>query len=348
MKNGKFQFGIIGAGVIGPTHAKAIRDLSGRAEVTAVADIEESRAADLAKKFGATAVYKDYRELLKNKDIDVVNVCVPSGLHGQVVKDAAKAGKHIVCEKPIEITLPKIDEMVKACKDANIKLACIFQRRMAPTSVELKKKIDSGAFGKMVMGSAYLKYYRSAEYYKSAGWRATWELDGGGALMNQAVHGVDLLQYYMGEPVSVNAYCETLSHDIKVEDTAVAVLRFKSGALGVIEGTTNVYPGSARKIEIQGTKGTAVLEDYNTLIKYEFEGQGDTSAKYNEAKVKGGSADPTAMSRETHAKQFAAYIEALMAGKEPPIGAQEARKSVEIILAIYKSAKEKREVRLPL
>ena len=342
----KVRFGIVGAGNIAPFHIHSIRACK-NAEVVAIADTVEEKAKKAGEEFKIDA-YGDPREMFNRKDIDVVTLCVPSGLHMQVAIDAMEAGKHVISEKPIEVTLEKIDKMIEVSKKTKKFISCVFQSRFFENAKRIRDDVTAGKFGKLILGDMYNKWYRSPEYYKSAGWRATWELDGGGALMNQAVHGVDLLQYYMGEPVSVNAYCETLSHDIKVEDTAVAVLRFKSGALGVIEGTTNVYPGSARKIEIQGTKGTAVLEDYNTLIKYEFEGQGDTSAKYNEAKVKGGSADPTAMSRETHAKQFAAYIEALMAGKEPPIGAQEARKSVEIILAIYKSAKEKREVRLPL
>ena len=346
MKNGKFQFGIIGAGVIGPTHAQAIRDLSGRAEVTAVADIDESRAADLAKKFGAVAVYKDYRELLKNKDIDVVNVCDPSGLHGQVVKDAAKAGKHIVCEKPIEITLPKIDEMVKACKDANIKLACIFQRRMAPTSVELKKKIDSGAFGKMVMGSAYLKYYRSAEYYKSAGWRATWELDGGGALMNQGVHGIDLINWMMGGISSVSAICETKTRDIEVEDTAIAMVRFKSGAVGVIEGSTSIYPGLPTRFEIGGEKGTVAMTD-SGFVSWDFEGEKEKPVLVGEVK-EGSSSDNRAITASGHTLQIADMMDAIKENREPVCNGAEGRKAVEVILAIYKSSKEKKEIKLPL
>ncbi|MEI7904194.1 MAG: Gfo/Idh/MocA family oxidoreductase [Candidatus Firestonebacteria bacterium] len=346
MRNGKFGYGIIGAGVIGPTHAWAVKELEAKAELIAIADIEEAKAAAMAKDFAGSSVYKDYKELLKNKDIDIVSVCVPSGLHGMVVKDAAKAGKHIVCEKPIEITLPKIDEMVKACKDAKVKLACIFQRRMQPESIVLKKKIASGAFGKIVTGSAYQKFYRSPEYYKSAGWRASWELDGGGALMNQCVHGIDLITWLMGGISSVNAICETKIHDIKVEDTSLALVRFKNGAVGVLEGTTSVYPGFSTRFEIGGEKGCVALTD-SGFVAWDFKDEKEKPVLVGETK-EGTASDNKAVKVSGHTLQIADIMDAIKENREPVCNGEEGRKAVEVILAIYKSAKEKKEIKLPL
>jgi len=346
MKNGKFGFGIIGAGVIGPTHAAAIADLKDRAELIGVADVEEARAAALAKDVGAKQVYKDYKEMLKNRDIDIINICLPSGMHGEAAKDAAKAGKHIVCEKPIEITLPKIDDMVSACAKAKVKLACIFQRRMAPFSIELKKKIDSGSFGTLVSGSAYLKYFRSHEYYGSAGWRATWELDGGGALMNQGVHGIDLINWLMGGISSVYAVCETRTRKIKVEDNAVAMVRFKNGAQGVIEGSTTIYPALPTRFEIGGEKGSVVMTDAG-FISWDFEGEKEKPALAGEKKEGTGS-DNRAVTRSGHTLQVADMMDAIKNNREPVCNGAEGRKAVELILAIYKSSKEKKEIKLPL
>ncbi len=183
----RVRFGVIGCGAIGPWHAKAITDTD-EAELVACCDIIPQRATKVAAEHGGAAVYTDHRELLKSGDIDAVSICVPSGLHGAIAIDAAEAGKHIMCEKPVEITLPRIDEMIRACGDAGVKLGVIFQRRTSPLWHRIKNAVESGKLGKMVLGDAYLKYYRGQDYYDSGDWRGTWELDGGGALMNQGVH----------------------------------------------------------------------------------------------------------------------------------------------------------------
>ena len=347
MRNGKFGFGIIGAGVIGPTHANCIKKYPDMAELIGVADIEEGKAAILAKDAGAEKVYKDYKEMLKNKDIDIVSVCVPSGLHGEVAKDAARAGKHIICEKPIEITLPKIDDMLAVCDKAKIKLACIFQRRQNPSAIALKKKIESGDFGKMVTASAYQKFYRSHDYYKSAGWRATWELDGGGALMNQCVHGIDLINWMMGGITSVYAICETKTRDIKVEDTSIAMVRYKNGAVGVLEGTTSIYPGFPSRWEVGGDYGSVCLTDKG-FVSWDFEGEKEKPALVGENDKEGTASDNKAVKVDGHAIQILDMMNAIKENREPSCPGSEARKAVEIILAIYKSSNEKREIKLPL
>ncbi len=341
----KVRFGIIGAGGIAPFHIYSINEAGG--EVVAIAD----PAIERAKKLGAEndiEAFADYKKMAALKNIDVVTLCIPSGLHMQAAVDCMELGKHVISEKPLEVTLEKIDRMLAVSKTTGRHLSCILQSRFFDNAARIKEAVEAGKFGKLTLGDCYNKWFRSEEYYKGAGWRATWELDGGGALMNQAVHAVDLLLYLMGDVESVSGYCETLLHPIQVEDTAAAVVKFRNGALGVIEGTTSVYPGEQRKVEIHGNKGTAILEGYDTLKKFEFAGEGDRSAEFNKEEAHGGASDPLAMKKGTHSRQFKAWIEAFTAGKVPPVPAVEARKSVELILAIYRSAKERKEIKLPL
>ena len=255
-----------------------------------------------------------------------------------------EAGKHVISEKPLEVTLEKIDKMIAVSKKTGKQLAGIFQSRFSDSSLSIKTAIQEGKLGKLVLGGAYNKWYRSPEYYKSAGWRATWDLDGGGALMNQAIHAIDLLLFFMGEVESVTAYCETLIHDIPVEDTAIAIVRFKNGALGTIEGTTSVNPGEERKLEIHGSKGTVILAGMDK-ITWKLAGQ---PVKQEGLAAAGGVADPKSIANKGHAAQFKAFTKAILAGEVPPISAEESRKSVELILAIYRSARERKEIKLPL
>ncbi|MFH5181853.1 Gfo/Idh/MocA family protein [Paenibacillus sp. TAB 01] len=254
------KFAIVGAGVIAHFHAKALSHLAG-GELVAVADNQPEVGRQFAETYGIPSVYTDYEEMLKRDDIDCICVCTPSGLHGEVVIAAAQAGKHVFCEKPLEITSEKMQRMIDVCRQNRVKLGCVFQRRVMPASLAVKKAVEAGKLGKPLLGDAYLKYYRSPEYYRSAGWRGTWELDGGGALMNQGVHGIDVIQWLMGDVQSVFAYSAALARDIEVEDTAVAVLKYKSGAFGVIQGTTSVYPGLETSFALHGEKGSILFAD---------------------------------------------------------------------------------------
>lgn len=340
----KIGFGIIGCGVIGPWHAKAIKSVDS-VKLIAVADADISKAKKMADEYKVD-YYQDYSDMLKRKDIDAVCICTPSGLHGKVAEDAATLGKNVLIEKPLEVTLEKCDRVIETCKKNKVKLGVIFQRRTYDSSKKVKELIDSGRLGKLVLGDSYQKYYRSAEYYKSAGWRATWELDGGGALMNQGIHGIDLLQWIMGPVESVISYAETLVHKIAVEDTAIALLKFKNGALGVIEGTTSVYPGLSLRMEINGEKGTIIYEE-SAITKLDIQGE---EIKLEQKKEEQGSASssPTAIGEIGHVIHIEDFVVALKENKEPLVTGIEARKSVEIILAIYKSAKTNTVIKLPL
>ncbi|MEZ6116941.1 MAG: Gfo/Idh/MocA family oxidoreductase [Pirellulaceae bacterium] len=242
-------FGIVGCGMIAKFHAKAIRDISG-AKLVGCQSRSLSKAQSFVEEFGATA-YESLDDMLANKDIHIVTVCTPSGAHLEPAIAAAEAGKHVIIEKPLEITLKRCDQIIAACEKNNVLLATIFPSRFHKSAQLMKKAVDAGRFGRLTMGDAYVKWYRTQEYYDSGAWRGTWKLDGGGALMNQAIHSVDLLAWLMGPAESITAHTTTLAHErIAVEDVAVATIRFENGALGVIEASTASYPGYLKRIRV--------------------------------------------------------------------------------------------------
>ncbi|OGF50288.1 MAG: oxidoreductase [Candidatus Firestonebacteria bacterium GWA2_43_8] len=346
MKNGKMGWGIIGCGNICGSHAKGVLSNPDTAEIVAFCDIEEQKAQNACKEYNVKQYYKDYNEMFKNKDIDVISVCTPSGNHMDVTLAAAKAKKHILCEKPLDVTLDKIDRMIEATRKADVRFGGVFQRRTFPESKLLKKAVEDGTLGKMILGDAYLKYTRSDAYYKSAGWRATWELDGGGALMNQGIHGIDLISWIMGGISSVYAKCATKVRKIPVEDTAIAIVTFKSGAWGVIEGTTSIWPGLETKFEISGTKGTIILEEAK-ILKWEVEGEKDKAPEMSKGAVKaavGAHSDPKAITATGHAAHVKDMVEAVKAGRDPMVNGEEGRKAVQTILAIYESSEKGKEI----
>jgi len=347
----KIRFGIVGCGVISPWHARSITNTP-EAELVACCDIVPEKAEKLAADFGAPKVFTDYQAMLSSGDVDAVSVCTPSGLHGVVAMAAARCGKHVMCEKPIEITLPKIDEMVRVCSDAGVKLGVIFQRRTSPLWHRVKQTIDSGRLGKMVLGDAYLKYYRSQEYYNSGDWRGTWELDGGGALMNQGVHMVDILRWVMGPIDTIYANADHLARDIEVEDTAVAAIKFASGAFGILEGATSVYPGMDHRMEFHGELGT-ICVDGEHISKWEVPGDSIDACSENGnggVDVKNGTAatQPTAIATEGHQIQIHDLCRSIIEDRDPMVTGVEARNAVEVILAVYESARTGKPVKLPL
>ena len=338
----KLGFAVVGCGNIAGHHVAGVLGTP-EAELICVVDNVEAKAKALAEK-NKVKYYTDVKDMLKDKAVDVVTICLPSGMHMDVAIASMEAGKHIISEKPLDVTLEKIDKMIAVSKKTKKHLTGIFQSRFYESSLSIQKAIKDGKLGKLVLGDAYNKWYRSPEYYASAGWRATWDLDGGGALMNQAIHALDLLMFFMGEVEAVTAYCDTLIHKIPVEDTAIAIVKFKNGALGTIEGTTSVNPGEERKLEIHGSKGSVILTGYEK-ITWKIAGE---PVKQEGLGVAGGVADPKALAYSGHIAQFKAFTKAVLAGEVPPISAEESRKSVELILAIYKSSKEKKEIKLPL
>ena len=339
----KIGFGIIGCGVIADFHANALFGLSEEAVLVGVADARLPAAERFAKEKQVRA-FASVEEMLACPEIDVVTICVPSGLHAELAIKAANAGKHIIVEKPMAITKEQLDAMEEACTRNGVMLSSVAQSRFTSGVRKAKQAIEDGYLGKMVCADVYMKFNRTQEYYNTGGWRGTKAMDGGGALMNQGIHGVDLLLYLAGDVKSVYAVSKTLARQIEVEDTLSAVLEFKSGATGVIQATTSVYPGYPRRLELNGDKGTIVLEEGN-LVRWDME---DTTlpAVTLKSNVRSSASAPTDFSADNHTKQFKDVIQALRNGTKPLVDLREGRRAVDLILAIYQSAEERRVIEL--
>ncbi|MBX3412022.1 MAG: Gfo/Idh/MocA family oxidoreductase [Pirellulales bacterium] len=344
-------FGIIGCGMIARFHARAIKDIRG-AKLVACFDSYSGAADKLAAETGCKA-YHDLDDLLADPAVTVVTIGTPSGAHLEPAIAAARAGKHVIVEKPLEITLSRCDRIIKECEKAGVALSAIFPSRFHDASRELKRAVDDGRFGRLTLADSYVKWFRSQAYYDSGAWRGTWELDGGGALMNQAIHSVDLLTWLMGPVTQISAHTGTLAHErIAVEDTAVATLRFANGALGTIEATTAAFPGYLKRIELHGSNGSAALEEED-IVRWDFEKRGPRDAAIRKRMAStvsggGGASDPSAIGHHGHTKQFRDVLAAIDAGTKPAVDGYEGRRSVEIILAIYKAAETGKAIDLPL
>lgn len=333
-----WNFGIIGAGLIADFHATAINNIK-NARLVAVTGTNQQKAAKLAQKYQCK-LYSHWSDMLESKEIDIVTIATPSGAHMEPAVAAAQKGKHVLCEKPIEVTAERVDNMIKAHADAGTYLGGIFNFRFDPTTDIIKKAVDSGRLGTITYAAVYVPWWRSNDYY--TGWHGTRALDGGGALMNQSIHMIDLLQYIMGPVESVGAFTSNAGHpQIETEDAGVAILRFKNKTLGTIYGTTSSWPGQNRRMEITGTKGTIVLLE-DSLQTWQFEqmtAEDDEIIKiYGKLENASGVADPAAISFHYHLKNTAAFIEAIEQNKPFKIDGNEARKAVDIILKIYESA----------
>ncbi len=346
-----YGFGIVGCGMIADFHAKAIADTPG-AKLVACQSRSEKTAKAFAKRHGISS-YVDVAEMLNDPAVDVVTICTPSGAHAEPAIAAAKAGKHLIVEKPLEVTLKRCDKIIEACEANGVTLSTIFPSRFHRSSQLLKKAIDKGRFGTLSLGDAYVKWFRTQEYYDSGQWRGTWELDGGGALMNQAIHSVDLLIWLMGPVAEITANTATLAHDrIEVEDVATASLRFENGALGVIEATTAAWPGAFKKIEIHGSHGSVTIEE-ESITNWQFAKMSAADKKMlaemaDRNETGGGAADPAAIGHAGHTAQFKDVLKAIKRNEKPLICGHEGRRSVEVILAIYQAAKTGKRVQLPL
>ncbi len=350
MKRKQFGFGIIGAGVISNIHERAISAIE-NAKLIGIYSINKNKSNAFAVENNCTA-FDSLDEMLKVTEIDIVCICTPSGIHLDPAIECIGAGKHCLIEKPLEVTLERCDRIINASYKAGVKTGVIFPSRFNAASKQVKKSIDERRFGDLVLGDAYVKWYRSTEYYKSSAWRGTWKFDGGGALMNQGIHSVDLLQWYMGAVVSVQSVTANIRHkEIEVEDTVVSTLKFANGAIGTIECSTAVFPGALKRIEIMGTAGSAILEESN-LIKWQFEKE----TPEDEVIIKtmsggntshGGVSNPADISFTGHQKQIEDMIHSIETGEQPLVDGIEGRKSVEIVLAIYESARSEQMVRLP-
>lgn len=334
-------FGIVGGGLIGKVHAEAIHAIPG-ARVVAVCGRNEARVNELAAKYNA-AGYTDYAQFLAHPGLDVVNVCSPSGLHLEHGRAAAEAGKHVLVEKPIEINLARADALIEACDQAGVQLGVIFQSRFLPMVQKMKAAIEAGKLGSLILGDAYVKWYRAPEYYADS-WHGTLALDGGGALINQAIHTVDLLRWMMGPVESAFAMKKALRYPhIEAEDTLVGTLQFANGALGAVVATTSVKPGFKRRLEISGERGTIIL-DGDAISVWDIEGDAQTDETAEQ--ITDGSSNPAAISTEGHRRQIEDMLHAVRENRAPVIDGHEGRKSLEVVMALYQAANEERVIGL--
>jgi len=344
---------VIGCGHIGPHHANCYQGTR-EVQLAAVVDIVPERAEQVARKHGVP-FYADFREVLKRKDIDIIDVCVPSGLHGTIAMAAAKAGKHCLSEKPLDVTPQRCDQIIRAFKKSGTTLGGIYQHRFADDSGRAKAAIEAGRLGHITLATCSTNWWRTQEYYDSGDWRGTWKLDGGGCLMNQGIHAIDLLVWLAGPVRSVTARTALLGHErIEVEDVAVATVEFASGALGIIQGTTTVFPGAAVRHEIMGTDGMIYLEDdVATLWKFRSETPADKPAgkpaiRPVGAAGVGAAAHWSNLSNDIFVRCMDNFARAIREGQPPLVTGEEHKKAVEVICAIYQSARTGKTVTLPL
>ena len=339
MKN-KIGFGIIGAGMIAELHAKSMQELS-NARLIGIYDKNTEAAKKRAEQFHCKA-YDSFDAFLTDPEIEAVTIATPSGMHGEVAIPAAKAGKHILCEKPLEITLEKVDALIRACDKNNVLLSPVFQTRFTKPVQLVHEAMRSGRFGRMVLARAQMRWYRDPAYYAGSTWRGTWDLDGGGALMNQAIHMIDLLIYINGAPDEVFAFAGTLTHSIEVEDNLCAVVKYRNGSFGTIEVSTSCAPGFPRRLEFSGSTGTVAFEE-DKITRWEFANPLPQDEEIlrelsGKADAKGGSS-PMNISANGHACQISDLADAIMAGRRPFLDGREGRRAIELICGIYESAR---------
>jgi predicted dehydrogenase len=332
------RFGLVGAGVVARFHARAIAETGG-ARLTAICRGDAARAGEAAQEFGVPCE-SSLESLLARTDVDAVCLCTPSGQHAAQAIAAARAGKHVLVEKPLALDLADADAMIAASREADVRLGVALQRRADPSFRELREAIECGRLGRMIVGTATVPYFRPPTYYESAAWRGTWSLDGGGALMNQGIHLVDLLLWLMGgEAEVVGASGGALRHEIETEDCVVAALRFSSGARGTIVATTAAAPGFPHRVEVYGSRGGAQIEG-DSLVRWEGDAPGlHALAPAAPSTVAAGpGASPTGIGLRGHALLVEDFVAAIRERREPVVSGVEGRRSLALVLAIYEAA----------
>ncbi|MBI3974113.1 MAG: Gfo/Idh/MocA family oxidoreductase [Chloroflexi bacterium] len=348
-------FAVVGLGM-GRHHCRSIQAAQG-AELVAICDIDAARREKAAAEYGCRA-YASVDELLRDGDVDVVNVAVPTGLHAEVGIKVAQSGRHIICEKPLDVNLEKADALVSAARDHGVKLAAIFQRRLHPLSKRIKEVVDTGRLGRMHYGDIHLYWYRTQDYYAGGnppGWRGTFALDGGGACMNQGIHSIDLLSWIMGGVETVYAKTGTYTHDVEAEDVGTVLVTFKNGALGNITCTTAAYPGLTNDMHLFGQDGSIVVTDDRVVTWRIVRADGDQDAELNEERemqtlyggtTTSGASDPMAVGFDGHTIHVEDMVRAIKENRHPIIAGEDARHAVEICVAIQQSATTGKEIRI--
>ena len=338
-------FGLVGTGMAGETQAKEFQHVTG-GDMVAACSRNEANVREFAATYEIRKWYTDYEDLIRDPRVDVVCVLTPSGLHRDMAVAAAEAGKHVLIEKPLEINLRRADDIIRACKQYGSKLGVVFQMRFGSVARETKKVIEAGALGKIFLAEVIDKGSRTPAYYESALWRGTKELEGGGCLLTQSIHPIDLIQYLVGPVSSVCGHVATSRHAIEVEDTAAALFKFQNGAMGTIVSTTSIKPAMKSRLELHGEKGTIVVNaQYDKFLVWDVEdypAPEPVEASFDFHDID----DPWAFPQTRHRVQLQDMVDAIREDRDPILSGEEARKSLAITMAIYESSKQEKEVSL--
>jgi UDP-N-acetyl-2-amino-2-deoxyglucuronate dehydrogenase len=337
------HIGLIGGGNITETHARAARAIPG-VEIAAIYGTNATKVAQLCESYGGRG-YSDFAQFLNHRPMNLVALGSPSGLHAEQGIAAARQELHVLTEKPLDISTGRCDALIAEAEKAGVKLGVFFQDRSKPEIVRLKKAVDAGALGKPILVDARVKWYRPPEYYSGSRWRGTFELDGGGALMNQGVHTVDLLLWLLGDVVSVQAKAKTSLHAIEAEDTVVAILEFANGAVGTLQATTSVYPGYPRRVELTGSEGTIILEQDRLIAADLRKAPADLLAG-SEADRNASASSPTVSDFRGHQAVLEDFLQAIKTNSMPRCDGREGRRSVGVVEAIYEASRTGTRVRL--
>lgn len=337
------HIGIIGGGNISETHARAARESQG-VEVTAWYGQNQARTRRLSESYGGVH-YETLQSFLEHKPMDLALIGSPSGVHAEQGVAAARHGLHVLVEKPLDITTDRVDLLIKECDQSGVKLGVFFQDRVAPDICKLKELLNDCKLGKPILASGRVKWYRPPDYYQSSGWRGTWALDGGGALMNQGVHTVDLLLWLMGDVARVSAKVVTAFHDIEVEDTVVATLEFTNGAVGVLEVGTSLYPGYQRRVELTGSEGTIILE-HDRIVATDLRNPLSNVPATSESNNNPSATSPIVSDVSGHRRILEDFLRAIETNGRPVCDGREGRRSVELVQAVYESSRTGKTVSL--
>ena len=343
---------VVGTNVVGTTHLRAVH-ATPMCTLAAACDLVPQRAAAALEKLNikGVPVYGSVGEMLEREQLDVVHVCTPSGAHLEPAIEIMRAGVNVICEKPLEVTLERCDAIIEAAAKYNVRLGGIFQYRWNDANATIRRAVHEGRFGRIAWAGSFTPWWRPDEYFADGGWRGTWRMDGGGAIMNQSVHAIDLIQWFVGKVTTVCAFAGRRAHDhIEVEDTLSATLQFENGAFGTVMGTTAMYPGAAVRVELGGEHGTAVSENGLKVFRFRDQRPEDAELIAKFGKLASVTRDATASKEvieraaqeklKLHRKNIESILGAWSENRDAETDGPEARKAVAIVVAMYDSAQK--------
>jgi UDP-N-acetyl-2-amino-2-deoxyglucuronate dehydrogenase len=335
------HIGLIGGGNISETHARAARAIPG-VEIAAIFGTNAEKVSRLCREHGGKP-YGDFDEFLAHRPMELVAIGSPSGLHAEQGIAAARHGLHVLTEKPIDITVQRADALIAATRKADVQLGVFFQDRCKPDILSIKNAVDAGVLGKPILVDARVKWYRPPDYYAKSRWRGTWELDGGGALINQAMHTLDLMLWIFADVKAVQATCKTALHAIEAEDTLIAMLEFANGALGILQAATSVFPGYPRRLELTGSEGTVIVE-HDRLLTADLKNPSADLLKRSEADKNQSSSSPVVSDARGHQAVLEDFLRAIRTNTKPRCDGEGGRRSLVLVQVIYEACRTGKRV----